>query len=65
MRIAVAFVVLNVDPFRYADEVEGTWPNDDQRSLTTAVRQDIRGKMLELVKNIPELRSLGIEVDFK
>jgi len=56
-------VVLSVDAEKWAENNNGTWPQDDKRSLATAVRVDIKDTVRHAVSQIAKFEELDVEVE--
>lgn len=64
MRVSIK-VVMDVDAERWAANTNGPWPEDDKRSLNTAVRLDIREQVMHTLSSVTLFEELGIEVEVK
>lgn len=58
-------VTLDVDSETWAANANGPWPEDDKRSLNTAVRNDIVDTIRHHVTQIAQFEELGITVEVK
>lgn len=65
MIVGLRITVRNVDSEKWAKNNNGVWPTDDQRSLNTAVRQDVREEIAYRLQNIAKFEELDIEVEVK
>lgn len=64
MRVTLR-VALNVDSEKWAENNNGPWPEDDKRSLNTAVRHDLLQEIRFRLQNIEIFEELGVEVEVK
>lgn len=64
MRVVIQ-VVLDVDAEKWAENNNGPWPEDDKRSLNTAVRQDIKSEVTHLIDSIDVFDRCGVKVDVR
>lgn len=64
MRVTLR-VALNVDSEKWAENNNGPWPEDDKRSLNTAVRHDLLEEIRFRLQNIEIFEELGVEVEVK
>ncbi|OKI54515.1 hypothetical protein [Micromonospora sp. CB01531] len=48
MKVLVA-IQIEVDPEKWSQSNNGPWPEDDKRALSTAVRQDVKSYIQNLL----------------
>lgn len=65
MRVSVVIQFDEVDSEKWAESHNGSWPEDDKRSLNTAVRQDIKESVRHYMSQLEEFGDLGIQVTVK